>query len=218
MSERTLEEYLESIGALEQIETPVTTSSLANHLGIAPASVSEMLHKLSEKGLIQYTPYHGATLTRQGRQTFLQLTRRHRLWEVFLHRCLGFGWEDVYEDACNLEHTTSDRVAETLARFLGDPDRCPHGSPIPKSYDELPPVSGHPLARVSPGQSCRVVDIINERDSSFLRYLTSLGVVPGAKVLVKDKASFDGTLTIEVEGSVKAMGEEAASFIMVEPA
>jgi len=216
LSQRTVEEYLESIGALEERESPVSTSSIAQLLGLSLASVSEMLHRLSEKGLVDYTPYGGASLTEEGRRRFLKLTRRHRLWEVFLNRHLGIGWEDVYQEACNLEHATSDQVAERLARFLDNPKVCPHGSPIPTRNQKLPKATGVPLPHLEVGQVGKVACIINERDSQLLHYLTSLGLIPGAELKVLEKASFDGTLTIEVNNSTKAVGPQAASFITVE--
>ena len=112
MSERTIEEYLDSVGALERLDSPVKTSSLAQVLEVSPASVSEMLQRLSKKELVEYTPYGGATLTKKGRQRVLELTRCHRLWEVFLNRYLGIGWENVYQEACSLEHARSDLIAE----------------------------------------------------------------------------------------------------------
>ena len=217
MSERTVEEYLESIGTLEERESPVSTSSIAQALEVSPASVSEMLHRLSKKGLVEYTPYGGATLTKKGRRHFLKLTRRHRLWEVFLNRYLGIGWEDVYQPACSLEHATSDLIAEKLAEFLDNPEVCPHGSPIPSSSLERPEVSGIPLADLEAGRMAEVARVISEGNVEFLHYLSSLGLIPGAKVKVLEKAPFDGTLTIEVNNSTKAIGREAASLIMVEP-
>jgi len=217
LSERTVEEYLESIGALEQLESPVRTSSLAQVLELSSASVSEMLHRLSKKGLIEYSPYGGATLTGEGRQRFLKLTRRHRLWEVFLNRHLGIGWEDVYQEACNLEHATSELIAEKLAQFLDNPEVCPHGSPIPRSGRELPQVPGVPLAELEAGQEGKMVCAFGESSAEFLRYLTGLGLTLGAKVKVLEKAPFDGTLTVEVNGSTRAVGPQAASLIMVEP-
>jgi len=217
VSERTIEEYLESVEALERLESPVRTSSLAQVLEVSPASVSEMLQRLSKKGLIEYTPYGGATLTEEGRKRVLELTRRHRLWEVFLNRYLEIGWEDVYQDACNLEHATSDLVTEKLAQFLDDPDFCPHGNPIPKNNRELPEVPGSPLSELKPGQVGRMVSVVSESNTKFLHYLTSLGLTPGTKVKVLEKAPFDGTLTIKINNATKAIGPQAASLVMVEP-
>ena len=217
MSQRTIEEYLETIGALEERESPVSTSSIAQSMGLSLASVSEMLRRLSEKGLVEHTPYGGASLTDEGRQRFLRLTRRHRLWEVFLNRYLGIGWEDVYHHACSLEHATNDLVADKLAEFMDNPDFCPHGSPIPKKNLKRPVSTSVTLANLNVGESSKVTNVIIERNPEFLRYLTGLELTPGATVKVLEKAPYDGTLTIEVNNATKAIGRESASLIMVKP-
>jgi DtxR family Mn-dependent transcriptional regulator len=219
MSQRTTEEYLETIGALEERERPVSTSAIAQSMGVSLASVSEMLRRLAEKGFVEHQPYGGASLTAEGRKHFLHLTRRHRLWEVFLNRHLGVPWEDVYQHACSLEHATSDLVADRLAEFLDNPAFCPHGSPIPGK--DLKHAAAHPartLADTAPGKAVAITNIILERDPDFLRYLTELGLTPGASVRVVEKAAYDGTLTVEVAGVMKAVGKEAASLVLVQPA
>lgn len=216
MSQRTTEEYLESIGALEESEDPVSTTSIAQSMGISLASVSEMVRRLSEKGLVEYTPYGGARLTDEGQQRFLRLTRRHHLWEVFLNRYLGISWEEVYDHACTLEHATTDLVAEKLAEFLGNPEFCPHGNTIPDKNYQRSQNPGISLAKLETGQTARMLSVITEYNTEFLRYLTSLGMVPGAVFKVTDKSPYDGTLTIEIKGKTKAVGNEAASLIMVE--
>lgn len=218
MSQQTIEEYLETIDTLEEMKgSPVKTSSLAQVLEVSSASVSEMLHRLSEKGLVNYTPYGGVSLTEKGQQQVLKLTRRHRLWEVFLNKYLGINWEDIYHEACILEHNTSDLVAEKLAQFLGNPATCPHGSPIPKGKQQPLVTPGTPLADFGTGQKARVVRVTNERNTMFLHHLTDLGLIPGAQFEVLEKAPFDGTLTIKVNDSIKAISPEVASFIMVKP-
>lgn len=217
MGERTTEEYLETIGELERLESPVRTSSLAEALGLSSGSISEMLQRLSKKGLVKYTPYGGVSLTAEGRKRFLKLTRRHRLWEVFLNKYLGIAWEDVYPEACSLEHSTSDLVAESLAQFLNNPEYCPHGSPIPDGNCKLPEVSGIPLSKLEVGRIGKMVGVECESDTQCLRYLTNIGLTPGAKIKILERSAFDGTLTIEVNGSSKAMGVQLASLIMVEP-
>ncbi len=198
--------------------SPVRTSSLARVLTVSPASVSEMLQRLSEKGMVRYTPYSGVSLTEKGLQQVLKLTRRHRLWEVFLNRHLGIGWEEVYDEACNLEHNTSGMVAEKLANYLGNPAVCPHGSPIPDENLRLPEKSGTPIANLETGKKAKITRITNEINSELLHYLTGLGIVPGAEIEVIEKASFDGTITIKAGESIKAVSAEVASFIEVEPA
>ncbi|MFC1901670.1 metal-dependent transcriptional regulator [Chloroflexota bacterium] len=217
MSQRTVEEYLESIGALEERDSPVSTTSIAQSMGVSLASASEMLRRLAEKGLVEHTPYGGAILTGEGRRRFLRLTRRHRLWEVFLNKHLGIGWEDVYHHACSLEHATTDLVVEKLAEFLGNPEFCPHGSPIPKSNLKRPEKTGVTLADLKVGQSARMLSVIGESNSELLHHLSSLGLRPGSTVKILEKASFDGTLTIEINNTTKAIGTEAASLIIMAP-
>ena len=217
MSQRTTEEYLETIGALEERESPVSTSSIAQSMGLSLASVSEMLRRLSKKGLVEHTPYGGASLTDEGRQRFLKLTRRHRLWEVFLNRHLGIGWEDVYNHACSLEHATSDLVTDKLDVFLNHPDVCPHGSPIPRKNLERPVSDGTILADLEIGQSASILNVIIEHNTDFLKFLTSLELTPGTRLKVIEKAPYDGTLTIEVNNNTHAISKEAASPVMVKP-
>jgi DtxR family Mn-dependent transcriptional regulator len=212
-----VEEYLETIGALEEREKPVSTSSIAQGMGLSLASVSEMLRRLSKKGLVEYTPYGGTSLTKEGRLRFLKLTRRHHLWEVFLNRYLGIGWEDVYPHACSLEHATTDLVAEKLAEFLGNPELCPHGSHIPTSNLKRSSRTGVTMTDLEVGQSARILSVIIERNPEFLHYLSNMGLTPGATVKILEKAPYDGTLTIEVNNTTRAIGRDAASLIMAKP-
>jgi DtxR family Mn-dependent transcriptional regulator len=217
LSQRTTEEYLESIGTLEESENPVSTTSIAQSMGLSLASVSEMVRRLADKGLVEYMPYGGARLTGEGQQQYLRLTRRHRLWEVFLNRHLNIGWDDVYSHACVLEHATSDIVTERLAEFLGNPDTCPHGNPIPGKDLKNIKNAGVALSKLETGQSARMLSVVNEYNVEFLRYLTSLGLIPGTIFKVIEKAPYDGTLTVEISGNTRAVGKEAATLIMVEP-
>jgi DtxR family Mn-dependent transcriptional regulator len=217
LSQRTEEEYLEAIGALEEREHPVSTTSIAQSMGLSLASVSEMLRRLSEKELVEHTPYGGASLTEEGRRRFLRLTRRHRLWEVFLNRYLGIGWEDVYQHACSLEHATTDLVADKLATFMGNPRVCPHGNPIPPKNLKRPPSDGVIMADLEAGQSARIISVLNEHNADFLHHLSSQGLTPGAKLQTLEKSPYDGTLTIKTGGSTRAVGREAASLITVKP-
>ena len=217
MAERTTEEYLERIGELERLESPVKTSSLAEVLGLSLGSVSEMLQRLSKRELVKYTPYAGVSLTAEGKKSFLMLTRRHRLWEVFLNKYLGIAWEDVFAEACSLEHSTSDLVTDKLGQFLNNPEYCPHGSPIPDSNNRLPEEKGILLSKLELGRIGKMTGVDCESNTQCLRYLTEIGLTPGVKVLAVERSSFDGTLTIEVNGSSKAMSPQLASSIMVEP-
>jgi len=218
LSRQTVEEYLETIKTLEEMEgSPVRTSSLARVLTVSAASVSEMLQRLSEKGMVRYIPYSGVSLTEKGLQQVLKLTRRHRLWEVFLNRYLGISWEEVYNEACNLEHNTSEMVAEKLAQFLGNPAVCPHGSPIPDENLKLPEIPGTPLTDLETGKKVKITKITNEINQELLYHIAGLGLAPGAEIEVIEKAPFDGTITIKTGDSVRAISAEVASFINAEP-
>ena len=218
MGERTTEEYLERIGELERSESPVRTSSLAQAMGLSLGSISEMLQRLSRKGLVKYAPYAGVSLIAEGKHHFLKLTRRHRLWEVFLNRYLGISWEDVYREACSLEHCTSDLIAERLAQFLNNPDHCPHGSPIPDGNYEMPEANAVLLSKLEVGRNGKMASVGCESDTECLRHLTSIGLTPGASVVVSERSPFDDILTIEIDGSSRAIGAQLASLIMIEPA
>ncbi len=218
MSRQTVEEYMETINTLQETQgSPVKTSSLARFMGVSAASVSEMLRRLSEKGMVDYTPYGGVSLTEEGQKQVMKLTRRHRLWEVFLTQYLDMGWEEVYDEACELEHSTSDMLAEKLAQFLGNPQTCPHGSPIPDSQGRYKNEAGVPLTELPMDKKAVILQITNESNKELLVCLNELGLTPDTEVKVIRKSSFDGTLTLEAKDTIKAVGTEAASYIIVKP-
>src|SRR6266540_3190295 len=129
-----VEDYVKSIYALERHgERPITTSALAERLGVAPSSVTAMLKRLDELGLVRYEPYHGVTLTPTGDQVALKVIRHHRLIEAFLADSLGMPWDRVHDEAEVLEHYISEDLERRIAEKLGDPERDPHGDPIPSA-------------------------------------------------------------------------------------
>ena len=176
-----------------------------------------MLRRLAEKGLIEHTPYGGANLTDEGWRRYLRLTRRHRLWEVFINRYLGIGWEDVYQYACSLEHATADLVEDKLAEFLENPESCPHGSPIPGKDLKRPVSHGIPMADLEVGRSAKVCNVIIEQDSELLHFLSSLNLTPGNEFRLVSKTPYDGTITIEADGKSSAIGRDVSSLVIVEP-
>lgn len=207
--------YLDAIYHLEERGEVATTSNLAQEMGVSMASVSEMLRKLGEQGLLNYEPYQPVTLTEKGWQRAIQLARRHRLWEVFLVEKLGMGWEAVYREACDLEHATSEAVIEALAEFLGHPTTGPHGYPIPGPDGDVPVLpESVPLATLEAGQWGRIVQV-SERDPELLVYLKQMNLVPGQAVEVVVKAPFDGPLTVRTDGASYAVGRKVAASIKV---
>jgi len=214
--DESTEEYLEAIYRLEREGPGVTTSGLATELGVAPASVSGMLKKLSSDGYVEHRARGEAKLTREGLTVAVRVLRRHRLAECFLTEILGMPWDEVHDEACRLEHAISARVEERLVAVLGDPKVCPHGHPIPPSDLSDPERPGVPLAQLAPGDGARVCGVTEEM-SEMLRYLGEIGLRPGADVRVMEKAPLGGPVTVRVGERQHAISLELARMITVLP-
>ncbi|MFI5312109.1 MAG: metal-dependent transcriptional regulator [Gemmatimonadales bacterium] len=219
VQDRTLteeaEDYLKAIYESTRGDAPAATTDLAAELGIAAASVSGMLQRLARLGLVKVERYRGSRLTAHGRQVALQLLRRHRIIESFLVTKLGYGWDDVHEEAERLEHAASADLVERMAASLGNPTADPHGAPIPTAegrVDErrLETIADHPA-----GATARVVRM-SDRDPAFLRYLAARGIRPGASVRVESREPFGGSVTIQVARAVRTVGTPAAARVYVE--
>jgi DtxR family Mn-dependent transcriptional regulator len=192
-----------------------STKEVAARLSIAPASVTNMFARLREMGLVDYERYRGASLTGAGFAEALRLVRRHRLIETFLVEHLGYPWEEVHEEAENLEHVVSDVFTERLAKLLGHPDRDPHGTPIPAADGSLPPDHSRPLAEAQ-AQEHVVVSRVENRESAVLSYLRERGLVPGSLLTVREVRAIDGVVTVEdEEGNSFSLGDLLASSIFV---
>ena len=216
MVTESAEEYLEAICKLGEEGQPVALSALAKHLEISSVSANEMVRKLVERELVLYEPYKGVSLTPAGQAQALAVIRRHRLWERFLTDVLGLSWDQVHEEACRLEHATSPLVEERLAQFLGQPETCPHGHPMPTADGEMTVEAGCALAELAPGQKA-VVLRVPEGDDALLRYLATLGLKPQTTVQVEAAAPFQGPLTVRVGEAQHVLGRELASQIVVRP-
>ena len=193
-----------------------STTEIAARLSIAPASVTKMLGRLQELGLVRYERYHGASLTERGRAEALRLVRRHRLIETFLLEHLGYSWQDVHEEAEKLEHAVSDNFTERLAEFLGHPARDPHGAPIPGVDGFLAAEDSLPLGEATAGGRVRIARV-NQEDASVLTYLGERGLVPGKFLTVREVRAVDGVVTVEDEdGVLYPLGGPLASSILVQ--
>jgi DtxR family Mn-dependent transcriptional regulator len=212
------EDYLKAIYELEQLGSAAGTNDIAARLGIAAASVSGMVQRLGRLGLVRAERYRGARLTVAGRQAALQLIRRHRIIECYLVERLGFGWENVHDEAERLEHAASDELIARMADAIGNPTADPHGAPIPTAAGEVDETRLESIADLKEGERATVVRM-SDRDPAFLRYLDELGVRPGATVQVVARAPFGGPLTLSVGGAEHAVGTSAAGqvFIRLEP-
>lgn len=212
------EDYLKAIYELEQQGSAAGTNDIAARLGIAAASVSGMVQRLARLGLVRAERYRGARLTMAGRTAALQLIRRHRIIECYLVERLGFGWENVHDEAERLEHAASDELIARMADAIGNPTADPHGAPIPTATGEVDETRLASIADLTAGERATVVRM-SDRDPAFLRYLDELGIRPGAVVQVVARGQFGGPLTILVGGAEHAVGTSAAGqvFIRLEP-
>lgn len=192
-----VQDYLKAVYRLGE-NGPVTTQRLAEELGVAPPSATNMAKRLHELGLLNHAPYHGVTLTPEGRQVALDVVRRHRLLETYLAQAVGLGWDEVHDEAERLEHHLSDRLEARLDSLLGFPATDPHGDPIPREGADLAP---DPTLLQLPAGAEGTVSRVSDRDPEQLRYLRELGLVPGARVTVIEHLPFEGPVRIRVLAS-----------------
>jgi DtxR family Mn-dependent transcriptional regulator len=198
MSSLTVENYLKTIyHLLEQEPGGVSTNALASALNIRPATVTDMLYKLSQARLVRHEKYHGVTLTEKGRRSALEIIRRHRLWEVFLSQKLGFSWDQVHDMAEQLEHIQSEELIERLDKFLGYPKVDPHGDPIPDRKGKIPSRELIVLADMAVGQTGLIAGV-TEHMPAFLQYLEKNGMNLGAEVEITERYAFDRSANIKV--------------------
>jgi DtxR family transcriptional regulator, Mn-dependent transcriptional regulator len=213
LSEST-EMYLKAMAELGQGDR-VAVGRLAGRLGVTNVSANEMVHRLTDQGLVSHTPYKGVALTETGQAAACSVLRRQRLWECFLYEHLGIEWAKLYELACALEHATAPEVVEALADFLGDPKVCPRGNPIPSADGSFIPLSGLPLRDVPVGATVRIL-AVNATETDVLRYLQERGILPGSEMTVIEAAPMEGPLTLRVGGQDVALGLLLSEFVIVE--
>jgi len=217
MIDERSEQYLKAIGQMEEEGEQATTSSLARSLSVSMPSVTEMLQRLSAKGLVHHQRRGQVRLTEDGQRLASSLIRRHRLWEAFLVRFLGFSWDEVHEEACRLEHATSTGLEERLASFLRDLDTCPHGHNIPHRASPRRAEPAVPLTKFPGPGPARVVRIQDET-AQFLRRLTRLDISPGRVLQPEGVRSADGSVRVRLDGRSHQVPAEVAAQIMVQPA
>ena len=200
------QDYLKAIFDLGGGGEPVTTSQLARHLGLAPASVTGMLQRMASARppLVTYRKHRGASLSAAGRREALRVVRHHRLIESFLCDTLGLAWDEVHAEAHRLEHAISPAVEDRLAAALGEPTRDPHGDPIPDRELRLPAFDDAPLSAMSPGETA-VIRRVDDSDPAFLRHVASLGLLPGVSLRVVDSSPFDRLLRLRLGDQVEPL-------------
>jgi len=216
LDQQAVEDYLRTIYQLAQSQSPVTTSRIAAARHVRPSSVTQMMKRLSEQELVNYTKHHGVSLTGSGRSKALELLRRHRLVELYLVNELGFGWDEVHDEADRLEHVISPALEERMATVLGRPKFDPHGQPIPSRDGVMMTLETEPLTAVTEGSKATVAWIGDDSNGELLGYLGDLGIKPGTELSVVATAPFDGPLTIKIDKEEKVVGHKAAAKVFIQ--
>ncbi len=201
----------------------VTTSQMRDRLALlepsgqlSDAAVTQLFKWLAEQGYVRHVPYHGVKLSEAGRQVALIITRRHRLLELFLEQVMGYSWDRVDAEAERMEHAISHEFEERMDAILGWPTVDPHGDPIPRKSGEIIAPETQPLLELAPGSEA-VVWRVQDDNAEQLRYLSRLGITPGAAVRVVNREPFGGPLRLEVGAPrmEQTVGQELASGILV---
>ena len=209
---RSVEDYLKVIYHLSSQGGFAATSEIAAHLEVSAPSVSGMVKRLSETGLIEHVPYRGVQLTAQGRRAALKMIRRHRILEVYLVQQLGYDWDGVHDEAERLEHAVSDELIERMSRALGDPRYDPHGAPIPTAAGEIEEADLVSVADAPVDRPLELRQVATE-DPARLRYLAEQGLVPGATLTVTERQPFNGPTTVLLTLGPRVIGRELAELL-----
>jgi len=213
----TVENYVKAIYLIagrNPSNEAVSTGELAQRLNVSPGTVTGMLKTLSEAELATYTPYEGARLTSTGRDLALKVLRRHRLVELFLAQTLDMPWDQVHEEAENLEHAVSERLVDRIEVYLGFPVVDPHGDPIPRADGSFTEPEGKPLASLPRGQGFLVVRVVDQ-GPAFLRYLSESGLDLGAEGVIAENHPEAGAMILKIGDQLIALGMETAGKVLV---
>ncbi|MGH7562787.1 MAG: metal-dependent transcriptional regulator [Gemmatimonadales bacterium] len=210
---RSVEDYLKAIYRLSADGHPASTSQIAQLLELSAPSVSGMVRRLSEQGLLEHVPYRGVLLTAEGRRIALRMIRRHRLLEAYLVAFLGYTWDTVHEEAERLEHAVSDPLVERMAHALGHPRVDPHGDPIPAPDGSMEEAPHLPLTEVPVGESV-VICRADTTDDGLLRYIASSALMPGTRVTVVEHQPFHGPLRLRADSGERVIGHELAGILL----
>lgn len=198
MNSQAEENYLKAVFSIAEKEgKAATTNAVASAMQTTPASATDMLKRLAEKGLLSYEKYRGVLLTKEGNRVATALIRKHRLWEVFLVEKLGFAWDEVHDLAEQLEHVQGEELVERLDRFLGCPRFDPHGDPIPDAEGRWTPRPQALLATLNPGEH-GIVTGVEDHSPTFLQYLDQLGLTLGAEVELLERIAYDHSVRVRI--------------------
>lgn len=212
----TIENYLKTIFSIgeSQSNARVATGTIADSLGVSPGTVTSMLKTLSESGLAEYAPYEGVSLTNSGRALALRVIRRHRLIESFLVKTLGLNWDEVHDEAENLEHAVSDFLVDRMDQFLGHPETDPHGAPIPKRDGSFKKAETVCLTEIEKDTIFRL-NQVKDQSPEFLKFLTNSGLSIGTTAKLVDHCAQSGTVTLQIGDDTQTFSLEMAKKFRV---
>ena len=198
MQSQTEENYLKAICLLSEFGTRrVNTNDLAHSLENKPSSVTVMIKRLSERGFLSYEKYKGVNLTTEGKKAAMAIIRKHRLWETFLVEALDFSWDEVHETAEQLEHVRSPLLIDRLDKYLGYPDRDPHGDPIPNAKGEMRNNGDILLSEADADKPYKIVRVSDSSDS-FLKYLNEIEINLDTTLTVIDRIEYDDSMKVKL--------------------
>ncbi len=213
MLSQAVEDYLKTIYKLQR-DGAASTSDIARTMDVSAASVTNMVKRLAQLGLAEHQSYRGVTLTPAGNKIALEIIRHHRLLELYLKEVMGYGWEQLHDEAEHLEHHISEEFESKIEAMLGYPTHDPHGDPIPTRDGHVEAIADAPLTQIEAGQTV-VVRRVSDADPELLHYLEDLGLMPKAEVVVVEKAPFNGPLDVRIGEETKTVGFAVASNVFV---
>ncbi|MGM0545774.1 MAG: metal-dependent transcriptional regulator [Bacteroidota bacterium] len=211
---QAVEDYLKAIYTLQNEKKGASTTKIAESLEVSSASATNMIKRLDKMGLVDYQSYKGARLTDSGKKIALEIIRHHRLLELYLLEVMGYSWDEVHDEAEKLEHHISERFEDKIAQLLDDPTHDPHGDPIPTKEGLMPEMNAEPLIE-GDAEKEYMVSRVKDQDPEVLRYLEKIGLLPGIKIEIQEKAPFDGPITLLVEGKKQVIGNDVAKNIFI---
>jgi DtxR family transcriptional regulator, Mn-dependent transcriptional regulator len=214
-----VEDYLKAVYQLGDEEPDagaVTGQRIAERLGVAAPSVTNMVKRLTDLGLVHHERYRGIELTAAGERIALEVVRHHRLLERYLVEALGYSWDEVHDEAERLEHHISEALEARISAALGEPTVDPHGDPIPDLNGAVSDAPVMSLGDLGPGQSA-VIRRVSNQDPELLRYLEQLAIRPDMTVTLLESLPFDGPLRIRVDGNEHVVGRPLGAAVQVDP-
>ena len=210
------EDYLSAIYKYREVDGSIKANIIAEKLSVSNAAVTDMLKKLSKDGYVDYKRYKEIKLSKDGEEYAKNMVRRHRIWEVFLNQVVGIPWDEVHEEAHNLEHSASDSLINRMEEMLDFPAFDPHGDPIPSKDGKMPKLKKNISLSFLQADDKGTVVRVNDFDNNFLSYISKIGINLGKEIFVKQVLDFDRSMLVVVNGKETNISSTIASNIFVE--